>query len=58
MMAESKHEKIITEDGTTLIVQKRRLIDLLPDPKEAAKGPTEDDIHDEHVNLPWMRGHR
>jgi len=57
-MAESKHEKIITEDGTTLIVQKRQLIDLLPDPREAAKGPTEDDIRDERVNDPWTRGGR
>jgi len=55
-MAESKHEKIITEDGTTLIVQKRQLIDLLPDPREAAKGPTDDDMRDERVNDPWMRG--
>jgi hypothetical protein len=55
-MAESKYTHIITEDGTKIIVQKRQLIDLLPDPREAAKGPTDDDMRDERVNDPWMRG--
>jgi hypothetical protein len=57
-MADSKYTHIITEDGTTLIVQKRPLIDLLPDPREAAKGPNDDDLRDEHVNHPWTRGSR
>jgi hypothetical protein len=57
-MTDSKHEKIVTEDGTTIIVQKPKLIDLLPSPKDAAKGPTDDDIRDENVNHPWTRGSR
>ncbi len=57
-MANDKREMIITEDGTVLIVQKRRLIDMLPDPREAAKGPNDDDLRDEHVNHPWTRGSR
>lgn len=55
----SEPKKLITHDGTSLTIPtKPRLIDLLPDPREAAKQMTEDGLDDRRVNDPWLRGPR
>jgi hypothetical protein len=55
-MSERDYTNVVTEDGTKLTVQKPRLIDLLPSPKDAAK--TDDDYgpRDAQINSEWIRG--
>lgn len=59
-MSEDNYTRIEGPDGEKLIVRKPklRLIDLLPDPREAAKEATEDGLDDRRVNDPWVRGNR
>ncbi|MFN4143529.1 hypothetical protein [Aestuariivirga sp.] len=50
-------EKIVTHDGTTLpLPRKRTLFDLLPSPQEAAREITNGDPTDNQVNARWLYG--
>ncbi len=53
-------ETIFTHDGTSLTIpiKRPRLVDLLPDPREAAREAAEDGLDDRRVNDPWVRGSR
>jgi hypothetical protein len=55
MMSETKFTTIVTEDGTRITVQKPRLIDLLPSPKDIARAEDEYGPSDAQVNGDFIR---